>query len=765
MLALNRLYPRIGGRVYLAFNLVLMTGLLLSQYLFGFYQDKPKGIAKLGSRWAGSFAFTPPSLGRPLAATLILASFASMFLELLLIRWVSSEIRIFAYFKNFVLVACFFGFGLGCYFSKRRINLLTLILPMLYMAAVMKIPWSPLRNLIANAPSMLGSSSQLAVWGVNELASSWRPLTTALALTAPLFVMLAFIFLPLGQIIGWCLENSPSGLTAYSANVGTSLLAILAFTGASFLNSPPVVWLTIFSACLLGLLWKAPRLRAACVTGLLPCIGLAAINAHPGAATYWSPYQKLTLTPINENGELISYELTTNDSWYQRVVNFSPPFVAKHPELFASNSAGWDPYNLPYRFYASPATVLVLGSGMGNDVAAAVRNTTGAVVAVEIDPTILRLGKTLHFEKPYDSSRVRVVLDDARSFLHNDREGFDLIVFSLLDSHTTNSNYSNIRIDNYVYTIEAMREARRLLNPGGLLMVKFQVTTPWIAGRLKALLTEVFGQKPIQILADSAYVTPGSFFISGSQSRIANVLSDPAISSYISTHGGYRATQAVVTTDDWPYFYQKEPGIPLNVLLVSSLVVLLAFWFKKRTSGQLQIQWHFFLLGAGFLLLEVQIISKIALLFGTTWLVNSFVISTLLLFIMAANWTVQRFKGISTWFAYVAVLTSCVIAYFVPIEAYFFESVVLRALCAMTILCSPAYFAGIIFAKSYAAARFDSAALSSNILGALCGGIVESLSFWTGIRSLVLVALIFYLFSALFLVKRTAVKPASLEMT
>jgi hypothetical protein len=46
--------------------------------------------------------------------TLILASLLGLFLELMLIRWVSSEIRTFAYFKNFVLMACFLGFGLGC---------------------------------------------------------------------------------------------------------------------------------------------------------------------------------------------------------------------------------------------------------------------------------------------------------------------------------------------------------------------------------------------------------------------------------------------------------------------------------------------------------------------------------------------------------------------------------------------------------------------------------------------------------------------------
>ena len=52
----------------------------------------------------------------------VLASFVSLFLELLLIRWVSSELRIFAYLKNFILIACFLGFGFGAYLSRRHIQ-------------------------------------------------------------------------------------------------------------------------------------------------------------------------------------------------------------------------------------------------------------------------------------------------------------------------------------------------------------------------------------------------------------------------------------------------------------------------------------------------------------------------------------------------------------------------------------------------------------------------------------------------------------------
>ena len=139
------------------------------------------------------------------------------------------------------------------------------------------------------------------------------------------------------------------------------------------------------------------------------------------------------------------------------MINLSSKFTSENPELFETVPVKFNAYNIPYRFYPAPPSVLVLGAGSGNDVAAAVRNGAGPLVAVEIDPLILKLGRELHFEKPYDSPRVQVVLDDARSYIQNSSDKFDVIVFSLLDSHTTASHFSNIRLDNYVYTVESLR--------------------------------------------------------------------------------------------------------------------------------------------------------------------------------------------------------------------------------------------------------------------------------------------------------------------
>jgi hypothetical protein len=110
---------------------------------------------------------------------------------------------------------------------------------------------------------------------------------------------------------------------------------------------------------------------------------------------------------------------------------------------------------------------------------------------------------------------------------------------------------------------------------------------------------------------------------------------------------------ARVTTDDWPYFYQHEPGLPIIVILVSIAVLVVFGWFLRQTSGEGErLDFHFMLLGAGFMLLEAQIVSKMALLFGTTWVVNAVVVSGLLFLIVGANLVYGAFPRIPLAAAY-----------------------------------------------------------------------------------------------------------------
>jgi hypothetical protein len=243
----------------------------------------------------------------------------------------------------------------------------------------------------------------------------------------------------------------------------------------------------------------------------------------------------------------------------------------------------------------------------------------------------------------------------------------------------------------------------------------------------------------------SDYTTYGRFFIVGSEERIRRVMTDPTLPSYLSGNEKGDTSKVQITTDDWPYFYQRARGIPLSLALLSVVLVVFCWLALKRTGVDLAaLRWHFFFLGAGFMLLEAQIVSRMALLFGTTWLVNSIVVGGVLLLIAAANLVVRSIPDVPYGIAYAGILVSLGVAYLVPLEDFFFPSIWMRAAVATVVLCLPVFFAGIVFIRSFREAGFEGKALGTNLFGALVGGLLESMSLWTGIKSLVLLAAILY---------------------
>ena len=180
-----------------------------------------------------------------------------------------------------------------------------------------------------------------------------------------------------------------------------------------------------------------------------------------------------------------------------------------------------------------------MGSGAGNDVAGAVRHNS-TVDAVEIDPAIRALGEREHPEHPYDSPQVTTYLTDARAFLKRTSKNYDLILFGLLDSHTQFSDYSNMRLDNFVYTEESFAEAKAHLKPDGVIFIKFQVDRPWMARRLADMLQHTFGKPPIIFNAQSSYsVSATCFVISPSAQVESAIAADPRLANFIQRRSSY----------------------------------------------------------------------------------------------------------------------------------------------------------------------------------------------------------------------------------
>ena len=145
------------------------------------------------------------------------------------------------------------------------------------------------------------------------------------------------------------------------------------------------------------------------------------------------------------------------------------------------------------------------------------------------------------------------------------------------------------------------------------------------------------------------------------------------------------------------------------------------------------------------MLLEAHIISKMALLFGTTWVVNSIVVSGLLILIVFANLIFERWNSFPLAFPYIGIISAAVLAYLIPLRALLFHDLIVRIVVATFVLCLPVLFAGMVFIRSYSEVSFSGAALGWNLIGAVFGGMLETISQATGLRALLLIAVALYL--------------------
>src|SRR6478609_1555344 len=111
----------------------------------------------------------PPSTAR-LTWEVFLISALGLFLELLLIRWISTEIRIFAYLQNCVLVVCFLGLGMGCWDSRKRFALRDLLVPLGILVALLAVPLT--RFALGNISGLLSGFSGMLIWSGPEQESN-----------------------------------------------------------------------------------------------------------------------------------------------------------------------------------------------------------------------------------------------------------------------------------------------------------------------------------------------------------------------------------------------------------------------------------------------------------------------------------------------------------------------------------------------------------------------------------------------------------------
>src|SRR5690349_1553067 len=179
------------------------------------------------------------------ARALVLVSALSLFLELVLIRLLGAEIKVFAFLKNVVLLGAFLGLGLGFFLARRREGWLPLLLPIVALLVASVVLGS---EFSLTTSTVMPGSDQLVLLGLGGDPRLGVPLLLLLltwfpyyAITLAYFVAVIFVFIPLGQYTGKCMRAFPP-LQAYSLNLLGALGGTLLFAVVSFAWLPPIVW-------------------------------------------------------------------------------------------------------------------------------------------------------------------------------------------------------------------------------------------------------------------------------------------------------------------------------------------------------------------------------------------------------------------------------------------------------------------------------------------------------------------------------------------
>jgi hypothetical protein len=391
----------------------------------------------------------------------------------------------------------------------------------------------------------------------------------------------------------------------------------------------------------------------------------------------------------------------------------------------------------PYRHVtrASLGNVLIIGAGTGNDAAVAVYEGARHVDAVDIDPLLFRVGNS-HPDHPYQNSRVTVHVGDGRAFLEDTSQRYNLILFALPDSTAVLPGQSGIRLESFLLTEQALAAAKSHLAPGGTFAM-YNYYQPFLLDRYATTIEDVYHQTPCadiqsggrgggRVLA-ALTVHPGG--------QVANC------STYF--HGPRLAP----STDDHPFPYLQTASIPMTFRWMLVGILLGSLVFVRLGGGRFKgMRFYIDLafMGAAFLLLETKNIVQFALLFGTTWFVNSLVFAGVLLAVYLAVETARHVRLPRPAVLYGLLIASLVLAWLVPEESILTLPVVARFFAGSALAFAPIFFANLVFAQRFSDVANSGTAFAVNLLGAMVGGALEYLSLITGYHVLLIVIGVLY---------------------
>lgn len=344
------------------------------------------------------------------------------------------------------------------------------------------------------------------------------------------------------------------------------------------------------------------------------------------------------------------------------------PSAASEPDLM--RDIGFFPFATE-----QPERVFIIGPGAGLDVFFALRANAQAVTAVEVNRASVALvdewrGRNGNL---YQQPQVELVIDDGRSVLRRASEKYDLIYLSQVVTLAAERGGYALS-ENTIYTVDAFSDYLARLNDDGQIALKLydEITlTRAVSTALAALrergISDQQAMKHLVALVDEKSAPPVPLLMIGAQPYseddslvlgaiarevgfspllLPHVLARPPLDAVDSGAATFAdlidasADDISPPTDDRPYFFQFERGIPATLLPLTALVALvmllllaLYVWSARRRQAPATRLMPAFvaMLGIGFIALEIYAIQQTRLFLGHPTYAVTIVLATFLL--------------------------------------------------------------------------------------------------------------------------------------
>ncbi len=307
--------------------------------------------------------------------------------------------------------------------------------------------------------------------------------------------------------------------------LGAGLGVLAAIVTMNTLGTPAAVFLIPVPTLIAAMLIGGARLRFA---ALLLCV--VTIGALPWADgllegereerapviyKHWDAMAKIKVFDYGAEARGINIDNVANTP----IIAFDGDWQALEEE-----PADWDINvgNLVGRF--DHATFLALGAGGGADVMQALNHGAEEIHAVEVNPHINRMllegdpdgylevtdenGERREFVTSdvfsghlYDNPRVRVISEDARSYVRRFNNHFDVIYSLSSNTFSALGSGSFAFAENYLFTVEAFVDYWNSLTDEGFLTIEHQFYMPRLVSDVMVALSELGIENPGDHLA------------------------------------------------------------------------------------------------------------------------------------------------------------------------------------------------------------------------------------------------------------------------